>query len=334
MKHLHLKSSNFKHLEQGFKEWLDILGYAETTVNTLPVHVRELLNYLETIKQITHITQVKPRHISEFIKYLKTRRNNMYGGSLSASHINKSIQSINTFARYLNQTGKSVIDIITKRMTNDVDERTILTGKEIKTLYEASFEPHPTFNSKAMGQRDRAIIAIFYGCGLRKDEGTKLDITDIDLIKGLVFVRKGKGNKQRYVPIAQKHLEDLRSYIEEGRYWYLQDNRTAWHVKKGMKKENADSLALLLNVEGKRMKSFDARFKYLKEKTEIEKQFSTHSLRHSIATHLLQSGMPIEEIAKFLGHSSLESTQIYTHIVNTLKKQEDEPTEFLLLPER
>ena len=67
------------------------------------------------------------------------------------------------------------------------------------------------------------------------------------------------------------------------------------------------------------MQSFYSRFIYLKEKSGIENEFSTHSLRHSIATHLLQSGMPIEEIAKFLGHATLESTQIYTHIVNQLE---------------
>ena len=333
MKHLHLKSSNYKYLEQGFKEWLDVLGYAERTVNGSPLQAREMFHYLEQ-KNIAHITQVKARHISDFIRHLKTRKNLTYGGGLSASSINSYMGSINLFARYLNQTGKHVLDIITKHMKNDADERTVLTREEIKALYEASFEPHPTFNSKAIGQRDRAIIAIFYGCGLRKSEGSKLDITDIDLIKGLVFVKKGKGNKQRYVPIAQKHLEDLRSYMEEGRYWYLQDNSSAWHVKKGIKKEHIDGLALLLNVEGKRMKSFDARLKYLKEKAGMEKQFSTHTLRHSIATHLLQSGMKIEDIARFLGHSSLDSTQIYTHIVNTLKKQEHEQSGILLLSER
>ena len=66
------------------------------------------------------------------------------------------------------------------------------------------------------------------------------------------------------------------------------------------------------------MYSFYQRFNYLKDKSGIDKEFSTHTLRHSIATHLLQSGMKIEDIAKFLGHSSLESTQLYTHIVNGL----------------
>jgi len=131
------------------------------------------------------------------------------------------------------------------------------------------------------------------------------------------------------VPIAAKHLEDIRSYIEEGRYWFLQDNSTAWHVKSGKKKQGTDDEAFFLNTEGKRMRSFYSRFDYLRNTAGIEKRFSTHNLRHSIATHLLQSGMKIEDIAKFLGHSSLDSTQIYTRIVNLLDKKEDGYSELL-----
>jgi len=319
MKHLHLNSSNYKYLEQSFKEWLDVLGYAPRTVNGSPLQIREMFHYFEQ-KNIHHLTGVKSRHVYDFIKHLQTRSNLKHGGALSSSSINSYITSVNLFARYVNQSGKHVLDVITKRLNNEVEQRIVLTKEEIKALYESTFEPHSLFNALAMGQRDRAIIAIFYGCGLRKNEGTQLDLSDIDLIKGLVFVKKGKGNKQRYVPIAQRHLEDIRSYIEEGRYWFLQDNSSAWHVKKGLKKQDVDRDAFFLNTQGKRMQSFDGRFKSMREKAGIEKHFSTHNLRHSIATHLLQSGMPIEEIAKFLGHSSLESTQIYTHIVHQLKQ--------------
>jgi site-specific recombinase XerD len=258
----------------------------------------------------------------------------MHGGSLSSSSINKIIQSVNTFAKYLNSTGKHVLDITPRRITSDISERSILSTEEIKALYESTFltQKH---NTQAMGQRDRAIIAIFYGCGLRKDEGTRLNITDIDLNKKLVFVRKGKGNKQRYVPIASKHAEDMRAYLEEGRYWFLEHHYTRTCYRHSpVKKSFTDAEAFFINQEGKRMQSFYQRFEYMKERAGIEKDFSTHSLRHSIATHLLQSGMPIEEIAKFLGHGSLESTQIYTHIVNQLKREEHEHTGILLLSER
>ena len=330
MKHLILQSIHYNYLERGFKEWLDILGYSESTAEGSPLHIRELFHYLEQ-KNIQHITQIKARHISGFILYLKSRTNQMYGGGLSASSINNSITSMHLFAQYLNQTGKYILDISLKRMENDTDERTVLSKEEIKELYEVTFLHH-RHNTIAMGQRDRAIIAIFYGCGLRKDEGAKLNITDIDLTRKLVFVRKGKGNKQRYVPIANKHLEDIKAYLGEGRNWFLDDHcQSGYYKRYGKqvpKKQNPDTEAFFLNTEGKRMRSFYSRFIYLKEQSGIEKKFSTHSLRHSIATHLLQNGMPIEEIAKFLGHSTLESTQIYTHIVNQLNNEKNPEYEF------
>lgn len=332
MKRLILQSTNYNYLEQGFKEWLDTLGYAERTINGSPLQVREMLHYFEQ-KNINHITQVKPRHINEFIRYLQMRGNLKQGGGLSTSSINSYITSMNLFAQYINQTGKHILDINPKRMNSEIDERIILTQAEIKQLYEATFTPHRQ-NTIAMGQRDRAIIAIFYGCGLRKDEGTRLDLSDIDLIKKLVFVKKAKGNKQRYVPIAHKNAEDMRSYIEEGRYWFLEDHHQSTFMRSSgkafPKKQNTDDDAFFLNMGGKRMQSFYQRLDFMKEKAGIEKHFSTHNLRHSIATHLLQSGMPIEEIAKFLGHATLESTQIYTHIVNQINNTKNEiyePTE-------
>jgi len=121
MKRLTLQAPNYKYLEQGFKEWLDVLGYAETTVNSFPVHVRELLHYLEQ-KQVSHITQVRPEHVYAFIRYLKTRKNNVHGGALSSSTINKTIQSINTFAGYLNQTGKHILDLFPTRQESRRNE--------------------------------------------------------------------------------------------------------------------------------------------------------------------------------------------------------------------
>lgn len=316
MKTLELKNTSYIYLEQSFKEWLNIIGYSENTVNSWPVHVREFLHYLEQ-HNIPSILQVTPQRTYHFINYIKNRKSPKTGTGLSTHSINKIINSINAFAKYINATDKHVLDITPKRITLDSLERNILSKEELRQLYEATFTTHRE-NTTAIGQRDRAIIAIFYGCGLRKDEGTRLNIFDIDTYKGLVFVRKAKGNKQRYVPIAPKHLEDLKDYLENGRNWFLQNNSTGSITSPSGRKGGADDEALFISQRGTRMYSFYQRFNYLKDKSGIDKEFSTHTLRHSIATHLLQSGMKIEDIAKFLGHSSLESTQLYTHIVNGL----------------
>ena len=317
---LQIKSQQYNYFLQSYKEYLQILGYAIPTIQSWPIHVRELLHWLET-KNINQITTVESKHINDFISYIKQRKNKTKDGALSSSSINKIINAVNVFARFLNSTGKYFLELSTHRAEDDIGDRIILSIEEVKHFYEATFLPHRE-NSIAIGQRDRAIIAIFYGCGLRRSEGKQLNITDIDLQKRLLFVRKGKGNKQRYVPIAAKHLQDIKDYLQEGREWFLLSNNTkeTWqskrHGKPLPKKTTTDDAAFFISQTGNRMNEFYQRLEQMKQRAELNKNITLHGLRHSIATHLLQSGMDIEEIAKFLGHSSLASTQIYTHIVN------------------
>ena len=318
---LEIKSTHYNYLVKSYREYLQVLGYATVTVQSWPIHVREFLHYIET-KNIQSITAIESSHINDFINYVKQRTNKRNKGTaLSSSSINKIINAVNVFIKFLNSTGKFIVESTAERAEDSISERIILTVAEIKQLYEATFLPHRE-NGVAIGQRDRAIIAIFYGCGLRRSEGKQLNITDIDLHKRLLFVRKGKGNKQRYVPIAAKHLQDIKDYLREGREWFLHSHtaNAEWHSRRHgsslVKKKNADDAAFFISVFGNRMNEFYQRLEQMRLRAEISKNVTLHGLRHSIATHLLQSGMDIEEIAKFLGHSSLASTQIYTHIIN------------------
>lgn len=318
---LEIRSQQYNYLLKSYQEYLQILGYANPTVESWPVHVRELLHWLES-KSINQITNVTARHITDFISYIKRRANKRNKGTaLSSSSINKIIAAVNVFIKFLNSTGKYIVESTADRAEDNIGERIILTVAEVKQLYEVTFLPHRQ-NSIAMGQRDRAIIAIFYGCGLRRSEGRELNITDIDLERRLLFVRKGKGNKQRYVPIANKHLQDIRDYLEQGREWFLYHHGTKemWQSQRHgtalVKKEDTDGTAFFISQFGTRINEFYQRLEQMRLRAEIEKPVTLHGLRHSIATHLLQSGMDIEEIARFLGHASLASTQIYTHIVN------------------
>lgn len=315
MKMLILENPHYIYLLNNYKNYLATINYSKTTQETYPLHLKEFLHYLES-KQIQHITHVQPRIIYNFIEYIKTRKNRKQNSLLSNNHINKIITACNSFALYLNKSGHHIIDVHGKRLENDSLEKIILTIEEIKQLYDNTFEPY-AFNSKAYGQRDRTIIALLYGCGLRISEAQQLNMMDVDLIKQVVFVKKAKGNKQRYVPIASKHSEDIKEYLQEGRIYFLNDNSAQHYVKQGKKKKQTDDEAFFISQFGTRMKSgFYTRLKTLKERIGLQKIITPHGLRHSIATHLLQGGMKIEDIATFLGHSSLDSTQIYTHIIN------------------
>jgi site-specific recombinase XerD len=321
MKSLPIRSSHYHYLLEAYREYLQILGYAAATVQSWPVHVRELLHYLEQ-QQVPEITFVQSGTIDDFLYHIKRRSNQRRAGvALSGNHINSIINAVNVFARFLNSTGKYILDITPDRESSDTAERSVLTIAEVKQLYEATFLPYRE-NSLALGQRDRAIIAVLYGCGLRRSEGLALNITDVDLVQKRLFVRKGKGNKQRYVPIAAVHASDLQSYLQEGRDWFLYGHGTValWHSHRHgrplTQKEDSDHSAFFISQSGRRIDKFYQRLGVMRERAGIEKVVTPHGLRHSIATHLLQNGMDIEEIAKFLGHASLVSTQIYTHLVN------------------
>ena len=174
MKSLPLQSQHYRYLLQSYKEYLQVTGYAETTWQSWPVHVREFLHYIES-KKIEHITAIETNHINDFIQHIKRRKNQTTAGALSSSSINKIINGVNVFAKFLNSTGSYFFELTAQRAETDVAERNILTIAEIKQLYEASYLPYE-WNNAAMGQRDRAIIALYYGCGLRRSEGVQLKI--------------------------------------------------------------------------------------------------------------------------------------------------------------
>ena len=150
------------------------------------------------------------------------------------------------------------------------------------------------------------MLAVYYGCGLRRNEGVHLNLSDIDFDRSLLYVRKGKNHKERLVPISQASVKYLQAYIYDHRPELLRSGKS-------------DALFIGYN-HGTRMQgqSLLVRLKRLVLQTDspelIEKEVGLHTLRHSIATHLLAAGMKLESISRFLGHSSLESTQIYTHL--------------------
>ena len=305
MKKLQLTSQQFMYVESSFTEWLDILGYSVHTLLTLPVHVRELLYSLEQ-QGITTVQQIQVSHIQQHYLYLKLRSNQRRGGGLSNSSLNKHLQAIYKFAEYLRKSGRIKLPSLNISWeAEDTEAITVLTPEEIKLLYQATYGYNEGNELEPFNARDRAMLSIFYSCGLRRSEGYWLDISDINLDKQILHVRKGKAYKERWVPFNKANAK----YIEEYLYnWRPQITRD--------KKEEA----FFISQRGRRMEtqSMALRLKILQQRTEDinlqNKSVRLHVLRHSIATHLLQNGMPLEKISRFLGHSSLESTQVYTHL--------------------
>jgi integrase/recombinase XerD len=151
--------------------------------------------------------------------------------------------------------------------------------------------------------RYRVCLSTIYSCGLRLQEGTHVGVRDIDSARGMLHVRHGKGGKDRYVPLPQRTLEMLREY------WRTHRNPT-WIFPS----EGKDHIALKDSTEPMHKSSVQDAFRAALKQTKINKTASVHTLRHSWATHLLEAGVNLRLIQEYLGHSSPQTTSIYTHL--------------------
>ena len=218
------------------------------------------------------------------------------------------MQALSKLVQYLNQSGKLEISLHIRWEVSDTKQIEYLTQEEIKALYNATEGYNEGTILEPLNARDKAMLTIFYACGLRRNEGYHVDLNNLNFDKRILHVRKGKNYKERLVPFNPNSAKHLQEWIYDARPQLIKDNKES---------------ALLISQRGTRMQtqSMAIRLKLLQQRTEDlelqNKNVRLHVLRHSIATHLLQNGMSLEKIARFLGHSSLESTQIYTHLLET-----------------
>lgn len=273
-----------------FRRELLNLGYCKNIVDNYPKYAQNLLTYTkETPQKITDV------HIKNYYKYLQTKPNQRRQGFISESHIYSQLLAIKLYFDYLERTKiikKNPYNLRIKQTTKS--ERIIFTQEEIQILYK-----------NTLNLEEKAILHLCYACGLRKSEVELLNVKDVNFEQKLLFIRKGKGKKRRVIPLTESIVNDLKGY-----YDYTEIVR----------KENEESF--LVSINGYRMKGQNIYnlFKRILKRTQSLKpeNYCLHSLRHSIATHLLENEMSIEMVRDFLGHSQLVTTQIYTRI-NFLK---------------
>ena len=271
-----------------FKLWLIRLGYAESTIKG---YVRLLDNFFK------YLNQRKPnqKEIENFIKDLHQTK-------ASRQYIQGHINVINRYSAFLEKTKKQKLAVSKIIVEKEIrTQRTIFSQSEIKALFSSTKENTP------QGLMDKAMLSIYYGCGLRSKEGINLEPKELDFNKGLIYVKPSKNYQSRYVPMSQKVIQDLKEYQEFAREII-----------------NTESNYLLVGKSNPQVTGqyLNSRLKKLMKKANITKKATLHSLRHSIATHLLQQGMELEYIGNFLGHKRLDSTQIYVRISEELNNEE------------
>jgi integrase/recombinase XerD len=294
-------NENYNSIKNEYSVWLNTLGFSNGVVLDYRDRVRDFFEWLQN-KNVHQINLANQKHIENYFEYLQVRKNKRNNQALSISHLNHNFLAIDKLCEYLHQMGLHTAPTPTNyRLKPDKEQRIKniqpLTKEEIKTLQNNISNTYSHFNFKQREPKQeelKLIFALYYGCGLRRNEGYKLTVNNIDFEKKTIFIKQGKNYKDRIIPMNTGVLKALEHYIYNFR-----------NLQKLPHKRLFISTAGTLNNS----------LQHLQKLTDIDKKLTLHILRHSIATHLLQNGMSIESIALFLGHSSLESTQLYTHFI-------------------
>lgn len=286
---------SINNLIEGFLDYIrSRRGYSHNTVRNYEIDLKQFFDYLKKNNiDAEDLANIDFRMIRGYLgglfkKYKKTT-------------ISRKLSAIRSFFYYIERNGLSegnpAAEISSPKQGNYIPE--YLNVDDMFRLLEA---PEPETPLEA---RNLAIIELLYSCGIRVSELTGLDVSDIDFVQHLVRVI-GKGNKERVVPVGKKALNAVKNYLESS-------NKLR---KRSLNAEESGENPLFLNNKGGRLSSRSVGTIIKKYVTEcgLVSGITPHSLRHTFATHLLDSGADLRSVQEMLGHVSLSTTQKYTHV--------------------
>lgn len=287
---------NTRNLLKNFQTYLRLeRSLSGNTLLAYTCDIEKLYDFLDDLG--IRITQVSHRELSDFIQQIAEL-------GIAPRTQARIISGIKAFYRFLILESVITDDpsslLESPRLGRKLPE--VLSTEEINALVAA------VDLSKAEGQRNKAILETLYGCGLRVTELIELKISHLYFKEAFVKVR-GKGNKERLVPISQTALNEIVRYLETdrclldikpGQEDFVFLNRRGSHLTRVMIFTIVKNLAVMAN---------------------IKKEVSPHTFRHSFATHLLEGGANLRVIQQMLGHSSIITTEIYTHLDRSLLMQ-------------
>lgn len=285
-------TKTYQTLLDEFRRFIVVRNY-RGMITSYTTPILEYLQWLEK-KGINELTEVNNSIMLDYTSYLSTRENIRRGGILSDSTINKHLFSLRLFHENLleqNSIQKGFIISNKKDLTRI--ERHALTILEIKELYKAT-----------ISQKEKALLSLAYGAGLRRNEIHTLNTSDIIFSKAILVVKSGKGGKRREVPLSETVVEDLRDYILGERNTILatyQKRIKSYFISSKGNRISGGYLNNILQAIVERTGNIEL----------ITKKISLHHLRHSIATHLTENGASMDFVREFLGHSEIDTAQIY-----------------------
>ena len=284
--------STLKNHIAEFQRWLEVeKGYSGHTVSGYLADLQEFLKHIGEDEKVWAVSSI---HIRSFVVGLH--------GKNSSSSVARKLSTLRTFFKYLKREkiveADPVAPITGPKIGNKIPS--FLTVDEVFLLLE-----EPGQKDRFM-LRDKAILEFLYSTGIRVAELVSRNISDLDFAAEVVSVR-GKGNKERLVPIGRHAGAAVKAWLEQ------RDQLMRERAKRGRQVEKE---ALFLNGRGSRLtvRSVERLVKAYSQRCGIHQTVTPHALRHSFATHLLEMGADLRSVQELLGHSSLSSTQRYTHL--------------------
>ncbi len=295
----------WEYLKARYLEHLQVQNYAPRTLESIEGHLRFFLEYLEgetAIEDFSSLTHDDMAAYQTWVYFNGNRK--VEGKPLSFITQRKRISCVQGFFRYLFRQRIMLHDpsaTLEKPRERRLLPRSVLSEKETLRLLGAPNVKTP------LGLRDRAILELLYATGIRSEELRKLKLGDIDREREQLRIL-GKRNKERIVPVGRIALNWITEYLGKSRPLLLNGGNTGivFPTKNGRIFTTANLVDLVR--------------KYAK-RAGLSDRITPHALRHTCATHLLRAGADIREIQVLLGHKSLGTTQIYTHVdITDLKR--------------
>jgi integrase/recombinase XerD len=282
---------NWDSCIDNFKAFLKLeKSLSPNSVEAYTSDIKKLASFLEMQHMELSPLQVEPGHLSDFVSWI----NQLGLGARSQARI---ISGIRAFYKYL-----LLEDLIDSDPTALLE--TPKTGRklpEVLSVEEIDLILAQIDLSKPEGRRNRAMLEVLYGSGLRVSELTDLRLSNIYFERGFIRI-KGKGSKERLVPIGRKALKEIQHY--------LPDRNGLPQIARGHED------VLFLNRRGRKLSRVMvfSLVKDLAASAGIHKNVSPHTFRHSFATHLIDRGADLRAVQEMLGHESILTTEIYTHL--------------------
>ena len=278
---------------------LDFLAYLEfergLSRNTLDAYRTDLLQYGRFLEEREQSAlDATPGDVADFLEVLAKGSEDRPPASPATIH--RKSACLRSFYRHLRRDGLLDTDptatLSTPRRSRKLPQ--VLTRGEVEKLLA---QPHGT---EPAALRDRALLEVMYACGLRASEAIGLELMDVDIDEGVLRAR-GKGSKERVVPIGQAALKALRIYLERGRPKLV---------------KGAPEAHLFVNFRGGHL-TRQGLYKIVRRHAltaGLADRMSPHTLRHTFATHLLSGGCDLRSVQEMLGHADVSTTQLYTHL--------------------